>query len=442
MSENGVRPNWAEGIRAKRLHRCWSQNELARQLELAADSRTRASLPSRSSIIREIRFHEAGTHRPGPVYAELYRRVWTRYPEPRTESPTELPGDHLALAWTVGRLNLRMDRRSVLQLAAAATVGAALDPAQRLMRALAGDHRPDDTTITHLEDRTRGFHRLEEHIPADSLYPALLSHLNEVSALLEGGLPDHHRNRLAVVAGESAILAAWFAWEQGDEHMTASHTRLANVAAKHANDDSIAACMSGYRSYMTGRNGAQSTRLIQQGLNRIGEGDPATRAWLLARHAEETALLGDHRGALRSIHEAADVYAGADINARPWTCFLDPGRFASMSLTVHSRLRRHDDSAAAMDEIALHLGPTTEVKKLCVVKAEMALAHYRLGDVTEAVDSARSALDATTAMNFPLGWERLDNVAVELKPSRTQAARDFHTEYAATRPSRKQPSLL
>ncbi|MCG5220589.1 XRE family transcriptional regulator [Streptosporangium sp. KLBMP 9127] len=335
-----------------------------------------------------------------------------------------------------------MDRRTLLQLAATATAATTLDPAQRLMRALAGDHRPDDTTIAHLEDRTRGFHRLEEHIPAKSLYPALIAHLNEVSALLESGLPDDHRHRLAVVAGESAVLAAWFAWEQGDEQMTASHTRLANLAAKHTNDAAISACMAGYRSYMAAGNRARSTRLIWWGLDRIGEGDRATRAWLLARHAEETALLGDYRGALCSIREAMDIYAGADINARPWTCFLDPGRFASMSLTVYSRLRRQDDSVAAMDEIALHLGPATELKKLCVVKAEMALAQCRLGDVTEAINSARSALDATTAMGFPLGWERLDIVAAELTPSRTQVARDFRTEYAATRPSRKQPSLL
>ncbi|NRQ30643.1 XRE family transcriptional regulator [Nonomuraea sp. NN258] len=442
MSENGVRPEWAEDIRTKRVRRLWTQNELARQLELAAGPKTRSMLPSRSSIIREIRFHEAGTHQPGTLYAELYRCVWARNPEPTTEAQAEPSSDHLALAWTVGRLNHRVDRRTVLQLAATATAGAALDPAQRLIRAISGDHRPDDPTVAHVEDRTKGFHRLEEHIPGKSLYPALVVHLNEVSALLEGRLADDRRRRLAVVAGEGAILAAWFAWEQGDERMTAAYTQLANVAAKHANDGSIAACMAGYRSYMVGGNRVQSTRLIRAGLDRLGDGDPATRAWLLARLAEETALLGDQRTALSSIREAADAYAGADFNARPWTYFLDPGRFASMTLTVYSRLRRQDDSVAAMDEIALHLGPTTEIKKLCVVKAEMALAQYRLGDVTEAVNCARSALDATTAMGFPLGWERLDNVATELKPSRTQVAREFRTEYAATRPSASQSSPL
>ncbi|GAA2738001.1 hypothetical protein [Actinocorallia aurantiaca] len=68
---------WAQEIRTRRHRLCWSQKELARRLELAADDRLRSQLPSRASIIREIRFHESGTHRPGPVYAELYRRVWT-----------------------------------------------------------------------------------------------------------------------------------------------------------------------------------------------------------------------------------------------------------------------------------------------------------------------------------------------------------------------------
>ncbi|GAA3239837.1 XRE family transcriptional regulator [Actinocorallia longicatena] len=441
MSDDGIRPEWAEDIRAKRLRRCWTQNDLAKQLELAADARTCAGLPGRSSIIREIRFHEAGAHRPGPVYAELYRRVWALHPEPTTQQEPEPISDPLVLAWTVGRLGQRMDRRTLLQLAATTTAGVALDPAQRLMLALAGDHRPDDATITYLEDRTKGFHRLEEHVPGKTLYPALVTHLNEVSALLEAGPSEPHRRRLAIVAGESAVLAAWFAWEAGDGLSAATHARLAGFASNRAEDPPIAACMGGYRTYMTGGDRKRSVRLAAHALDQIGDSDPATRAWLLGRHAEEAALLGDQAGALNSIREAEDVYAGAEITVRPWTCFLDPGRFASMSLAVYSRLRRPDDAARAMDEIELHLGPGTEIKKLCVVQAEMALTQYRLGEVSEAVNLARSALDATTAMAHPLGWDRLDTVTAEFAGSRDQTVREFRAEYAASRPTAKQPSL-
>ncbi|MCP2335023.1 XRE family transcriptional regulator [Actinomadura rupiterrae] len=443
MSEDGVKPGWAREIRERRLRQCWSQNDLARELEEAADGRTRSQLPARSSIIREIRFHESGRHQPGPVYAELYRRVWERRLTPPQETPDgELPGEHLALAWAVGRLNQRMERRTLLQLATTTAVGAALDPMQRLVKALSGLHRPDDTTISHLEDRTRGFHRLEEHYPAKALYPSLLVHLNEISSLLESGLPERQRRRLAVSAGESAILAAWFAWELKDPRQAAAGAQLANLAARQTGDDAVAACMTGYRTYMTGGKGDRSARLACNALERLGDADPATRAWLLARHAEETSLLGDRDAALRSIREAEDVYQAADPNVRPWTFFLDPARFASMSLTVYSRLRREDDTIKAMDDISVHLGPATEVKKLCVVDAELALGRYRLGDVGEAVNFARSALTATTAMGAPLGWERLDHVAAELTPSRARTAREFRDEYAAVRPKAAQPSVL
>ncbi|MCD0450462.1 XRE family transcriptional regulator [Actinocorallia sp. API 0066] len=441
MSEDAVRPGWADEIRERRLRLCWSQKEMARQLELAADAKTRSTLPSRESIVREIRFHESGTHRPGALYAELYRRVWALQGEP-SSSETEIPGDLLLLAWTVGRLDQRMDRRTLLQLAASTTAGFAASPAERLMKALSGAHRPDDTVISHLEARTRGLHRLEEHLPSGTLFPALVTHLNEVSALMESRISEQDRTRLAVLAGESAVLAAWFAWELGDKRTAAAHSRLARATAKHGDDPAIGACMTGYHSYMTGGDTAKSVRMLQNAVRELGDADPATRAWLLARLAEEAAALHADDIALNAIHEAQDVYSEADIGARPWTCFLDPGRFASMRLTVHSRLRREDDALAAMDEIGLHLGSDTEVKKLCVVKAEMALAQYRIGDVTEAVSSARSAFTATVKLNAPLGWERLDNVVTELRPARAQVARDFRAEYASTRPETTPPSLL
>ncbi|WP_433259726.1 XRE family transcriptional regulator (plasmid) [Streptosporangium sp. CA-135522] len=440
MSDDEYRPAWAEEIRAKREGLCWTQKELARQLKLAADSKTRARLPSPASIIREIRFHESGTHHPGPMYAELYRRVWAKHAA-LNETEAELGKDPLLLSWTVGRLSQRVDRRTLLQLAAATTANAVLDPAERLIRALVGDHRPDEVTVTHLEDRTKGFHRLEEHLPAKTLHPALMTHLGEVSALLESGPPEHLRRRLAVIAGEGAILAAWYAWELGDGPQMAISSRLVNLAARHSGDNALAACMTGYRTYMTGGDNAHGSRLAATALERLGNADLATRAWLLARHAEEAALLGDHQSALKSIHRAEEAYDGADINARPWTCFLDPGRFASMTLSVYSRLRREEDAIRAADEIIMHLGPNTEIKKLCVVKADLALARLRLGDMSQAVKYARTSLSATSAMAFPLGWDRLDHVVAELAPSRTQVAREFRTEYAAMRPKQVQSSL-
>ncbi|MFD0684332.1 XRE family transcriptional regulator [Actinomadura fibrosa] len=445
MREDEGQMELADKIRLISERKIWSQNHLAKEMRDLASPKERAQLPGLDSMARRIRAHQRGEP-VGPVYAELYRRLFARHADlftPTTVSMSEDHVDPLVLAWTVGRLNQRVDRRTLLQLAAVTAAGtSALEPAERLLRALTGQKRPDDETVEHLEGRTRGLHRLEEHWPARKLYPALLTHISEIGSLLETTRSDDLRHRLAVTAGESAVLAAWFAWELGDRQHAERQARLAGVAAKQTDDVATAACMSGYQTYMTGGNHSAAVTLATNALQRLGDADPATRAWLLGRKAEESALLGDHQTALEAIREAEDVYATADINARPWTCFVDPTRFASMTLSVYSRIAQEDRAMGASRQVAASVGPSTEIKKLCVVQADMALAHYRLGDVTEAVRYARSSLEATTAMAAPLGWDRLDQVVGELADSRVPAAGQFRTEYAATRPKTAPPSLL
>ncbi|WP_067805275.1 hypothetical protein [Actinomadura formosensis] len=442
MADYEERDELSGQIRLLRDRKIWSQGHLAKRLREVATPQERAQLPSPASMVRRIRAHENGDPA-GPVYAELYRRLFAKYADLFSPDPSEAQVDPLLLAWAVGRLNQRVDRRTLLQLAAVAATGTvALEPAERLIRALTGSYRPDDTAVKHLEDRTRGFHRLEEHWPARKLYPALLTHLCEISALLETTRSDDVRRRLARMAGESAVLAAWFSWELGDRRRTEDHARLVGFAAKEAQDVASAACMTGYQTYMTGGNHSAGVALATNALEQLGDADLATRAWLLARKGEEAALLGDRKTAFEAIREAEEVYAGADINARPWTCFVDSARFASLRLSVYSRIGEEDRALGASARVAAFLNPETEIKKLCVVEADMALAHYRLGDVTEAVRRAQRSLEATTAMAAPLGWDRLDQVAGEFAGSKAPSVREFRAEYASTRPRTAPPSLV
>ncbi len=245
----------ATRIRLLLERKIWSQNHLAKEMRDVATHIERAQLPGVESMARRIRAHQRGEP-VGPVYAELYRRLFAHHAEVVGPAPAAGPEAHidpLVLAWTVGRLNQRVDRRSLLQLVAVAAAGpSALEPTERLLRALTGSSRPDSETVRHLEDRTKGFHRLEEHWPAKKLYPALMTHIGEVSALLETNRDDELRLRLAIAAGESAVLAAWFAWELGDRQRAGEQARLVGVAAKQAQDIASAACMTGYQTYMTG----------------------------------------------------------------------------------------------------------------------------------------------------------------------------------------------
>ncbi|GAA2629062.1 XRE family transcriptional regulator [Actinomadura fulvescens] len=437
----------ADQIRLLLERKIWTQNHLAKEMRDVATPKERVQLSSIDSMARRIRAHQRG-ERVGPVYAELYRRVFAKHievfnPVVPTGPEAFVNADPLLLAWTVGRLNQRVDRRSLLQLAAVTVAGpSALEPAERLMRALTGHHRPDAETVRHLEDRTKGFHRLEEHWPAKKLYPALMAHIGELSALLETNRDVHLRHRLAMAAAESAVLGAWFAWELGDRQRAGGQARLVGIAAKQADDAASAACMTGYQTYMTGGNHAVGVQLASNALERLQAGDRATRAWLLARKGEESALLGDRKSALEAIREAEETYSGADITARPWTCFLDPARFASMCLSVYSRVREEDRAVEASNRVSAFMGPDVETKKLCVVQADMALAYYRLGDVSEAVKYARSSLEATTTMAAPLGWDRLDQVVEEFSGTKVPAVSRFREDYSASRPKTEPLSLL
>lgn len=332
-----------------------------------------------------------------------------------------------------------MDRRTVLQLAASVTGGAVAfgltEPTERLGRALTGTQRIDPHAVEHLEARTNGFHWLEGHLPARDVYRGVMTHLNEISTLLESGPPEHLRHRLAVTAGESAVLAVWLAWELGDQTQVAGLSRLAGVAATQGDDPAIRACTLGYGSYMTvGEHRHLKARaMLVEAVDALPDGEEnATRAWLLGRQAEESAIIGDASAAHALTARASDLFAATDMRARPWTRFLDRTRFGSMALSVYSRLGDVERAEQSAREVAASAAGLGEHKKLAVVGAEVALAYVRLGDVASGVQQARTSLAVTRALNAPLGWGRLDEVSKALSRSRVSAARAFREEYAAT----------
>ncbi len=152
--------------------------------------------------------------------------------------PTAMP-DLLTVAWMAGSLNNHVDRRAVLQLAATLVAAPLLgveEPMERLAYALIGPTALQEDTVTFLEQRTVGLHRIEPMFQARLVHRSIMSHLREITALLEGHPHDPLRSRLARVAGESAVLAAWTAWDLSEGAHSARMYRITEVAARAAND--------------------------------------------------------------------------------------------------------------------------------------------------------------------------------------------------------------
>jgi tetratricopeptide (TPR) repeat protein len=202
-----------------------------------------------------------------------------------------------------------------------------------------------------MEARSAGFHHLEEIVSAPVLLKGLTVHLKEVSTQLNctmTGSGDDLRGRLIVTAGETSVLAGWLASDIGDSATARNFYDTAAKAAEEADDPAIASCALAYRSYIPSTKGSNGRAriLLTEALQHISEEEsPATVAWIAARHAEESAQLGDKAQALASWGRAEDAFSISDPDEdRVWTRFLDRNRFDSYRIATYSKIGRLDEA--------------------------------------------------------------------------------------------------
>lgn len=341
----------------------------------------------------------------------------------------ELPvtSDLLTVAWMAGSLNNHVDRRAVLQLAAtllAAPLLGVEEPTERLGYALLGPMSLQEDTIEFLEQRTVGLHRIEPMFPARLVHRSIASHLREITALLEGHPADPLRARLARVAGESAVLAAWTAWDLHETGHSARMYRITEVAAKAAEDPVIMACAYTYRSYSTsGPTAHEDARrlLVEAGRCLPSKGEDATRAWVLGREAEEAAAISDP-GSGDLIKRAADAfYRSRPQVERPWTRFLDETRMNAMELSTYTRLGNEQKVHELSDNLLATVTPAS--KRAALINADVGLAAVRLGDVGSGISYGQRSIDAVRASETSFGLWRLEELAKAL--ANEAKAREF-----------------
>ena len=129
---------------------------------------------------------------------------------------------------------------------------------------------------------------------------------------------------------------------------------------------------------------------------------PATVAWIAARHAEESAQLGDKAQALASWGRAEDAFSIADPDEdRVWTRFLDQNRFDSYRIATYSKIGKLDE---AQEIAAAILGRLTQPdrKKAVIIFEDIAAAHLSRGSVNEASQAAKNGLTVLRETEFAM----------------------------------------
>jgi transcriptional regulator with XRE-family HTH domain len=351
--------------------------------------------------------------------------------------------DLLRLAEVIGRTGRNVKRRDMLMMAAqlgAATALAKSEIWERLAYALTNPSAMNETLVREMEARSAGFHQLEEISSAQAVLKVLTVHLREVSTLLNGGAcdpKDHLRRRLIVVAGECSLLAGWSAGALGDSRTARNFYDTAIKAAKEASDPAITACALAYRSYIPSGNGSngRARMLLGEALENASlKASPATVAWINARHAEESSLLGDKRQALESWKRAEEAFSLADPEEdRIWTWFLNQDRFDTFHIATDLKIGRIDEAEQLAGNLLVRLGPE-EGKRAAVLRENIATAHLARKSVNEASRIAQSGLAIVRETEFQMWLPKYEAIAQALQPHNKQpTVRAYLEEFAMTK---------
>ena len=347
------------------------------------------------------------------------------------------------LAEAIGRNGTRVKRRDMLALAAQLGATAALAQNgvwERLAYALANPGATDEATVREMEARAAGFHHLEEIVTAPALLKGLTAHLREVSTLLNGSADDPKnelRRRLMVVVGESTVLAGWAASDMRESAAARNFYDTAMQAADQAGDPAIASCALAYRSYIPSTKGANGRArvLLAEALQNISETtSPATVAWIAARHAEESAQLGDQTQALASWGRAEEAFAIADPDEdRVWTRFLDQNRFDSYRIATYSKIGRLEEAQEAAAAVLSRL-TQPDKKKAVIIFEDIAAAFLARGSVNEASRAAQNGLAVLRETGFAMWLPKFEAIAKGLlRFQRQPQVRAYLEEFAMTR---------
>jgi transcriptional regulator with XRE-family HTH domain len=367
----------------------------------------------------------------------------------RRDGGLDMPTDAFEihqLAEAVGRRGDDLKRRELLSLAArlgSSVAVAESDVWERLMHALTKPGAANESIVHALEYRSAGFHQLNELIPAPLLLKGLITHLQEITTLLNGLAVDPHddlRNRLIIAAGESALIAGWAASDMSETVTARNFYGTAERAAKEASDSEILACALAYRSYIPSTKGShgRARALLSDALEALStSSSPGTISWIAARHAEESAALGDSSQALKSWTKADDAFSIADTeDDRVWTRFLNQDRFDSLRIATFAQIPSKLDEAqqAAESVLSRLVRDGSEEKRGAVILESLAVAHISHGSMIEGCKLARAGLAMVRETRFAMWLPKFEAIGQTLRRYQQQPlVRSYLEELAMTK---------
>jgi tetratricopeptide (TPR) repeat protein len=418
------RPAWALWLQQQRHERNWSWRRLARELRQRADKRG-WHLPSDDDLIRMMRRWERGEHKPGERYRELLAEVYD------DSAPEDLQPESI-----LDDMQRRPFLRGLGAFIGMAAASAFIEPWERLSHALRHPSRVDRATVSSLERLTVMLENRESQENPRALLGPVEGHLGNVATLLAGSPPL--RPQLCSIAGETAALAGWLAWDIEDRPAAAGYFRVGIDAAKEANDRALGAYLVGSSCVQPAYRERPHARLrrLQGRTHGFARSDasPSTRAWRATLEAEAHALAGDASNCLRLFDEAEAAMSrmgGEDEWRRPRVAFFDRNYLAGERGVALARLGQPDAAQGVLAPALASLDPSVVKTRPRLLNA-LATAHVQQGDVDRACELGTEALGMAVQQEVQPNLQDVRKLRLDLEPWRdSQAVKDFDEQLRA-----------
>jgi len=414
-------------LRDQRLRRGWSLETAAERLNQLASAMGEKQVAVTASAFGKW---ERGIHQPRGVYRELLCLLYDATAEEL--GLFQPPGIEATLE--------DMNRRMFLQGLGAVTglvSSATLEPWHRLTAALRQPSRVDRQTVAELERVTAGLEGLEAQASPRALLGAVVGHLNTVAALLQGSLGLTVRRQLCSVAGETAGLAGWLAYDLEDRRAAGAYFRAGIEAAQEADDRPLGAYLVGSSCVQPAYRERPHARLRRLQGHTFGfttaDANPTTRAWLVTLEAEAHALAGNEAASLRALDQAETIIGGAgdeDATRRPRAPFFDRARLVGERGVALARLGRPADARQVLEAALGSLEPEM-VKIRPRLLAALATAHVHEGNIDEACCIGADALALADRQQVTTNLQDVRRLRLDLEPWRdTEAVRELDEQLA------------
>lgn len=285
-------------------------------------------------------------------------------------------------------------RRHFIQYMAAVG-GAGLLDWERLAAALRDPRRVDEGLFDDLAELTRGYARRVQEVAPNHLLGLVARHL-DVLRLLTADLPDGGlKRRFLVVASDTATIAGWLSSRLDNRGDARRYCGLAQDLAAEAGDGCRRAQALVIASDLA-EDGIGAISLLDEAERAAGSwSSPLLRAWVLARRAEEHAILGAAAASDRDIERAEHSFASVQPPADGLLSGWDAARMAGYRGACAVSLRRAAEAARVLER-AIAASPPDQVANRAKFLTNLGAAQVQRQQVEEACASLARSLEIAT----------------------------------------------